>query len=276
MLHCAPRNNVRVRVPKVFLVGAGPGDPDLLTVKAARLLREAHVVVHDRLVADAILDLVSPAARRIYVGKATHRHPVPQERINEMLAELARSHGCVVRLKGGDPFVFGRGSEEAEYLVRRGIACEVVPGITAAAGCAASAGIPLTHRGLATGVQFITGHARDDGELDLDWERLADPVMTKVVYMGLATVVRVSGHLIGCGLPPETPAAAISNGTTERQRVCVTTLGKLPDAIEHAGLCSPVLLIIGRVVELAPVLGAMAQPCLRPAWMQLEKTLSRA
>jgi uroporphyrin-III C-methyltransferase len=242
--------------PKVYLVGAGPGDPDLLTVKAARLLREAEVVVHDRLVGAGVLDLVPPAALRVYVGKATQAHAVPQDEINAMLLDLAHAYRRVVRLKGGDPFVFGRGSEEAEYLLRRGVACEVVPGITAAAGCAAAAGIPLTHRGLAMGVQFVTGHARDGAELDLDWERLADPAMTTVVYMGLATAARVSARLIACGLSPATPAAAISNGTTPRQRVCLTTLGALPAEIERAGLPAPVLLVIGRVVELAGILNA--------------------
>jgi uroporphyrin-III C-methyltransferase len=276
LVHCAPQNVVRVHAPKVYLVGAGPGDPDLLTVKADRILRQARVVVHDRLVAEGILALAPADAQRIYVGKAKHCHPVRQEQINHMLADLAVSHGSVVRLKGGDPFVFGRGSEEAEYLVRRGIACEVVPGITAAAGCAASAGIPLTHRGLATGVQFITGHARDYGELDIDWDRLADPMMTKVVYMGLATVGRVSARLVRSGLDPETPAAAISNGTTDRQRVCVTTIGNLAREIERAGLLSPVLLVIGRVVELAAVLGSATENPPGEGWMRWDGVLSHA
>jgi uroporphyrin-III C-methyltransferase len=254
MLHRAPRDMPSGAGPRVYLVGAGPGDPDLLTRKAFRLLQEADVVVHDRLVGDAVLDLVPAVTPRIYVGKATRRHTLPQDAINELLFDLALRHHCVVRLKGGDPFVFGRGGEEAEYLIRRGIACEVVPGVTAAAGCAAEAGIPLTHRGLAMGVQFITGHAQDDGQLDLDWNRLADPAMTTVVYMGLATAPRLSERLIACGLDPDTPAAAISNGTTPQRQVCVSTLARLPADIQRAGLASPALLIIGRVVEMAAVL----------------------
>jgi uroporphyrin-III C-methyltransferase len=256
MLHRTPRDLPSSAGPRVYLVGAGPGDPDLLTRKAFRLLQDADVVVHDRLIGDAVLDLVPAATPRIYVGKATRRHTLPQDAINELLFDLALRHRCVVRLKGGDPFVFGRGGEEAEYLIRRGIACEIVPGVTAAAGCAAEAGIPLTHRGLATGVQFITGHAQDDGELDLDWDRLADPAMTTVVYMGLATAPRLSERLITCGLDPDTPAAAISNGTTPERRMCMSTLARLPADIEQAGLASPALLIIGRVVAMAAVLNA--------------------
>jgi uroporphyrin-III C-methyltransferase/precorrin-2 dehydrogenase/sirohydrochlorin ferrochelatase/uroporphyrin-III C-methyltransferase len=256
MLHRTPRDLPSGAGPRVYLIGAGPGDPDLLTRKAFRLLQEADVVVHDRLVGDAVLDLIPPATPRIYVGKATRRHTLPQDAINELLFDLALRHRCVVRLKGGDPFVFGRGGEEAEYLVRRGIACEVVPGVTAAAGCAAEAGIPLTHRGLAMGVQFITGHVQDDGELDLDWDRLADAAMTTVVYMGLATAPRLSERLIACGLDPNTPAAAISNGTTPERRMCISTLARLPADIEQAGLASPALLIIGRVVVMAAILNA--------------------
>lgn len=239
----------------VHLVGAGPGDPDLLTIKALRLLHQAEVVVYDRLVGRAVLDLVPPGTPRYYVGKATRDHAVGQDDINALLLHLARAHRVVVRLKGGDPFIFGRGSEEAAYLVRHGVRCEVVPGITAAAGCAAEAGIPLTHRGLATGVRFVTGHAQDDAELDLDWTCLADPLTTLVVYMGLATAARVSERLIAAGLPPDTPAAAIASGTTPRRRVCLSTLAGLPERIAGADLEAPVLLLIGRVVALAHVLG---------------------
>lgn len=243
------------RTPTVFLVGAGPGDPDLLTVRALRLLQTARVLVYDRLVGAEILDLVPPQAVRIYVGKASRHHTMTQGAINQLLLELADRHGEVVRLKGGDPFVFGRGSEEAEFLVRRGVRCEVVPGVTAAAGCAAEAGIPLTHRGLATGVRFVTGHARDDEELELDWDRLADPDTTVVVYMGLGTVGRVSERLIASGLPPDTPAAAIASGTTPRRQLCITTLAALAADVAQAELRAPVLLVIGRVVTMARVLG---------------------
>lgn len=239
----------------VHLVGAGPGDPDLLTVKAMRLLHAADVVVYDRLVSPAVLDLVPPGTPRVYVGKAKRNHALSQEEINDLLLDLARRHRTVVRLKGGDPFVFGRGSEEAAHLVRNGVRCRVVPGITAASGCAAEAGIPLTHRGLATGVQFVTGHAQEGAELDLDWGRLADPNTTLVVYMGLAAAARVSERLIAAGLAADTPAAAIASGTTPRRRMCLATLATLPAEMARSGFEAPVLLVIGRVVDIARVLG---------------------
>jgi uroporphyrin-III C-methyltransferase/precorrin-2 dehydrogenase/sirohydrochlorin ferrochelatase/uroporphyrin-III C-methyltransferase len=237
---------------RVFLIGAGPGDPELLTVKAMRLLGEADVVVYDRLVAPEILDFVPAGASRIYVGKAPGNHPLPQEEINELLVKLARSGRTVARLKGGDPFVFGRGSEEAGHLAANGIPFEVVPGITAASGCAAAAGLPLTHRGLATGVRFVTGHCRAGGELD--WDCLADPDTTLVVYMGLARMQSISDSLIDAGLASSTPAAAVSAGTTPRQKVCRTTLGNLHAAVTEEGLHPPVLVYIGRVVEMMDVL----------------------
>ena len=237
---------------RVYLIGAGPGDPELLTVKAMRLLGKADVVVYDRLVAPEILEFVPAGASRIYVGKAPGNHPLPQDEINELLVRLARSGRTVARLKGGDPFVFGRGSEEAGHLAANGIPFEVVPGITAASGCAAAAGLPLTHRGLATGVRFVTGHCRDGGSLD--WDRLADPDTTLVVYMGLARMQGIAESLIGAGLAPSTPAAAVSAGTTPRQKVCRTTLENLPAAVTENGLLAPVLVYIGRVVEVMDVL----------------------
>ncbi|MBM3554124.1 MAG: uroporphyrinogen-III C-methyltransferase [Alphaproteobacteria bacterium] len=240
-----------VKPGRVFFVGAGPGDPDLLTVKAARLLAEAEVVVYDRLVSPEILALIPATARRVYVGKTAGFHPVPQDRINEMLAELAREGRPVVRLKGGDPFIFGRGSEEAEHLLAHGIPFEVIPGITAASGCAAAIGVPLTHRGLATGVRFVTGHCKADEPLDLDWAGLAHPETTLVVYMGKANIAEIRDRLIGAGLAPETPAVAIAEGTTPRQRTCFTRLGELPERLAASGLGSAVLLVIGRVVALA-------------------------
>jgi uroporphyrin-III C-methyltransferase len=172
----------------VYLVGAGPGDPELLTLKARRLLDEADVVVYDRLVSDDILALIPVGTAKISVGKQPRSHPVPQPEINALLARLASTGRTVVRLKGGDPFMFGRGSEEAAYLIEQGIAFSVVPGVTSASGCAAAVGLPLTHRGLATGVRFITGHCREDLELDLDWRGLADPNTTLVIYMGRTNV----------------------------------------------------------------------------------------
>lgn len=239
---------------KVFLVGAGPGDPDLLTVKAQRLLREVDVVVYDRLVSDAILAQIPAGVSRICVGKASGRHSMAQADINALLVRLARADHSVVRLKGGDPFVFGRGSEEAAYLHRHGIAFEVVPGITAASACSAYAGIPLTHRGLSRGVRLVTGHCRDDRPLDLDWSKLADPDATLVIYMGLANLDTISRQLIAAGLGPDTPAAAIAQGTTRQQRVCRTSLRELPDAVRTQALQSPVTLIVGKVVQLAPTL----------------------
>lgn len=239
---------------RVYLVGAGPGDPDLLTVKALRLLQTADVVVYDRLVSPEILSLIPTGVTRIAVGKMPGHHCVPQENINELLASLAAPGRIVVRLKGGDPYIFGRGSEEALYLLRRGVGFEVVPGITAAAACSAYAGIPLTHRGLARGVRFVTGHFKDNETLELDWDGLADPETTLVVYMGLAHARQISERLIAAGLPADTPAAAVQEGTTPRQRRVVSTLGELATAAEAAGLSSPVILIIGRVVELADAL----------------------
>ncbi|WP_029008501.1 uroporphyrinogen-III C-methyltransferase [Azospirillum halopraeferens] len=238
----------------VHLVGAGPGDPDLLTVKALRLIRSADVVVFDRLVSPEILDLIPAGTTRIYAGKALNRHHMPQDSINELLLNLGRSGRRVVRLKGGDPFVFGRGSEEAEHLARHRIPFDVVPGITAAAGCSAYAGIPLTHRGLASGVRFLTGHMRENREIPYDWSRIADADTTLVFYMGLATLPEIVSGLLGAGLPPDTPAAAVRNATTPQQRRVVATLATLRDRVAAAGLSSPATVIIGRVVTLADTL----------------------
>ena len=235
----------------VYLVGAGPGDPDLLTIKARRLLGDADVVVYDRLVSPAVLDLVPPGVSRIYVGKAAQQHSMVQEEINALLVKLARSGRMVVRLKGGDPFVFGRGSEEADFLARNGVPFEVVPGITAASGCLAALGIPLTHRGVANGVRFVTGHCGGNEDLDLNWESLADPDTTLVVYMGLANMHVICARLIESGLPAETPAVAIAHGTTPKQMVCRATVATLPETLVAAGIAAPALIVIGRVVELA-------------------------
>lgn len=240
---------------KVYLVGAGPGDPDLLTVKAERLIRTAEAVVFDRLVSDAILDLIPRGAMRINVGKQPASHPVPQDQINEILVRLARSGRRVVRLKGGDPFTFGRGSEEAEHLARCGIAFEVVPGITSASACTAAIGVPLTHRGLATGVRYVTGHCRADADLDLDWAGLADANTTLVVYMGFAQIGTIACNLIAAGMPASTPAAAIANGTLPTQRHVVGTIATIADLARDFAGSGPVLFIIGQVVTLAAILG---------------------
>ncbi len=235
---------------RAFIVGAGPGDPELLTVKAQRLLQAADAVIYDRLVSPQILDLIPAGTTRIFAGKASRKHFMPQQEINELLLSLAKSGRNVVRLKGGDPFVFGRGSEEAMYLVENGISFEVVPGITASAGCAAYAGIPLTHRGLAKGVRFITGHMRDDKALDFDWNALADADTTLVIYMGLTNVRLISRKLIKAGLPGYTPAAAIEKGTTPEQRTVLTTLADLPDCLREMHFEAPTLLVVGEVAAL--------------------------
>lgn len=237
----------------VHLVGAGPGDPDLLTVRARRLVETAEAVVFDRLVAEEILALVPEDALRLDVGKTPGRHRMTQPEINALLVELARGGLKVVRLKGGDPFTFGRGGEEAEHLRRHGVAVEVVPGVTSAAGCAAAIGVPLTHRGLAHGVRYVTGHCQGDGALGLDWEGLADPDTTLVVYMGFAQIGEIAARLVAAGLPAATPAAAVQSGTTPRQRHLVATLGTVAEtASEGLRDGGPVLFIIGRVVALAP------------------------
>jgi uroporphyrin-III C-methyltransferase/precorrin-2 dehydrogenase/sirohydrochlorin ferrochelatase/uroporphyrin-III C-methyltransferase len=238
-------------VAPVYLVGAGPGDPELLTLKAYRLLGEADVVVYDRLVGQDILSLVPKGTSRIYVGKAPKGHRMVQEEINNLLVKLARAGRKVVRLKGGDPFIFGRGSEETAFLAQHGIPVHVVPGITAASGCAAALGVPLTHRGLASGVRFVTGHRERDGALDLNWASLADPDTTLVIYMGASTIDLMSAKLIGAGLNPDTPVAAITNGTTPEQKTCVSCLGEIGMRLRELNLTSPVLIIVGRVASLA-------------------------
>lgn len=235
----------------VYLVGAGPGDPDLLTLKAHRLLQEADVVVYDRLVSGEILDLIPTGASRIFVGKAAGNHHMRQEDINELLANLGRRARKVVRLKGGDPLIFGRGSEEALHLARHGVRFEIVPGITAASACTTYAGIPLTHRGLAGSARFVAGHCRADQPLDLDWDRLADPDTTLVIYMGLASLAEIQASLITAGLAADTPAALIENGSTPRQRRLLTRLDGLAATAVSERVVSPALVVIGKVVALA-------------------------
>lgn len=236
---------------KVFLVGAGPGDPDLLTVKAVRAIQGAQVVVYDRLVSAAVLGLVPKGAARIDVGKQPGLHPVPQAEINEMLLRLARSGRIVVRLKGGDPLLFGRGGEEACALAAAGIACEVVPGITAAQACGASLRVPLTHRGVATGVRYLTGHCRADNALDFDWRGLADPRTTLIVYMGLANIAEIAARLVAFGRSPQTPVLAVSRATLPDQRCIISSLQTVAGEAKAAQLPSPTLFVIGEVVSLA-------------------------
>lgn len=232
---------------RVDLVGAGPGDPELITLKALRLLERAEVVVYDRLVNPALLQHCRSDCARIYVGKRKHCHSMPQARICELLVALGRQGKRVVRLKGGDPFIFGRGGEEIDALNAAGIPCALVPGITAATGCAAATGIPLTHRNHAQAVTFVTAHRRDGG-LVLDWPLLCRPDHTSVIYMGLSCLAEIAVRLIEHGLPATTPVAVIANGTTDRQQEIIASLADIARRVEQTPLPSPALLIVGDVV----------------------------
>ena len=247
---------------RVFLVGAGPGDPQLLTLRAAKLLGVADAVVYDHLVSAGVLDMVNPAAERIYVGKQESRHTLAQEEINLLLVRLASQGRQVVRLKGGDPFIFGRGAEEAEVLVRHGVPFEVVPGITAAGGVSCYAGIPLTHRDYAQSCKFITGHLKD-GTLNWDWANLVQPRQTVVIYMGLGALPEISRQLMAHGQARDMPIAVIERGTTPRQRVVVGSLATISELVREQAFESPCLIIIGQVVGLRNTLdwyGCAAQP----------------
>lgn len=248
----------------VAIVGAGPGDPELLTIKALRALQDADVVIHDRLVGDGVLDLIRRDAERIYVGKAMSDHSVTQDGIHDLLIAHARAGKRVVRLKGGDPFVFGRGGEELEALRLARVSASVVPGITAATGCAASAGLPLTHRDHASAVTFVTGHGVD-GEPDVDWASLARPRHTAVVYMGLSHAGALSAKLIEHGRAPDTPVAIIENGTRANERVLTGTLAGIPEIVRGSQVGAPALIVIGEVAALADAARVVAAQAARQA-----------
>jgi uroporphyrin-III C-methyltransferase len=259
---------------RVTLVGAGPGDPDLLTVKAARAIAAARLVMVDHLVSKQVLALLPADAELICVGKRSAHHTMPQEEIIELMLRLARSGRPVLRLKGGDPYIFGRGGEEAQALAEAGVPFDVIPGISAAQGAAACTGIPLTHRDHAARVTWVTGHLRAGSPdvLELDWATLARPGQTLVVYMGVASLPVLSARLIEHGLPADTPAAAIERATLPEQRTLVATLQALPGVAREQSLRAPALIIIGSVVNLHAVLAA--RPAATPAAERRDASLS--
>jgi uroporphyrin-III C-methyltransferase len=239
------------RIGKVYLVGAGPGDPSLLTVKAAELLRQADCVVYDHLVNPEILDYAPPYAELIYAGKQGHKCAMRQESINAILVTKACEYAVVVRLKGGDPFVFGRGGEEAEALVSAGIEWEVVPGVSAGAAVAAYAGIPITHRGLSSSVTFVTGHEDPlKSHSALHWEHLAQGVDTLVFFMGIANSQKIAARLMEHGRASNTPVAIIRWGTYQKQETYISTLAEMATLVERAGITAPAIIVIGEVVNL--------------------------
>ena len=234
---------------EIALVGAGPGDPELLTLRALRFIQQAEVTVYDRLVSQEILDLLPKNSEKFYVGKKQAKHSVPQDKINELLVEQAKLGKRVLRLKGGDPFVFGRGGEEADFAIKHGVSCHLCPGITAASGCTTYAGIPLTHRGVAQGCTFITGHMENDGELNLPWESLTSNAQTIVFYMGINTLPKIAATLIKHGKKSDTPAALIFKGTQPEQQVHRGKLDTLQALVEKHNIKPPTLIVIGDVVN---------------------------
>ncbi len=248
-LDAAAIDEDRPAAGEVYLVGAGPGDPDLLTFRALRLMQRADVVLYDRLIGDGILNLVRRDARRIYVGKLPRQHTMAQDELCRLLVRLAREGKRVLRLKGGDPFIFGRGGEEIETLAAQGIAFQVVPGVTAASGCAAYAGIPLTHRDHAQACIFVTAHGKD-GVLNLDWDLLLRPGQTVAVYMGLSSLAQLADGFLAHGADPDLPVAIVENGTLATQKIVTGNLANIRSSAEAAALAGPAMIIVGTVVRL--------------------------
>lgn len=252
---------------RVLLVGAGPGDPDLLTIKALRAILHADLVLYDHLVSDAVLQMVPSGAERLYVGKASGSHSLAQDDICALMVRLARSGRSLVRLKGGDPLIFGRGGEEAEALARAGIPFEFIPGISSAQGAAAQLGLPLTHRDHAHALLLVTGHLREDGRgeaADVDWASWARPQQTLVIYMGLGRLEFLSRKLIEHGLPAGTPAALIERATTPQQRWIAATVATLPERARTAQVRAPALIVVGTVVQAREDLQALVRSAAHP------------
>jgi uroporphyrin-III C-methyltransferase len=245
---------------KVYLVGAGPGDPKLLTVKAVELLKEADVVIYDRLVGELILNLAPAKAEKIYVGKRTGKHEVPQDKITELIIEKAQGGGKIVRLKGGDPFIFGRGGEEAEALVEKGIEFEVVPGVSSAVVAPAYAGIPLTHRDYAASVAIITGHRAGDSEKVIDWVKIADAVDTMVILMGVESLDGIVCKLLEGGVSADKPVAIVESGTYPNQRTLIGKLGTIVKEAEEKQIKPPAVIVIGEVANLGRKLAWFKKP----------------
>ena len=241
---------MRENTGKVVLVGAGPGDTGLLTLKGEKYIKQADCLVYDRLSSPEFLSMAKAGCELIYVGKENHKHVMKQDAINELLYEKSKYHELVVRLKGGDPYVFGRGGEEALYLVDRNVEVEVVPGVSSSVAALAAAGIPITYRGIAKGFQVITAHSRKDEEADIDYSLLTDETITCVFLMGLAHVKSIAAGLMKAGRRADTPAAVISNGTLAAQRKCIGTLADIGEKIEEAKLTSPAIIVVGDVVSL--------------------------
>jgi uroporphyrin-III C-methyltransferase len=239
----------QLKAGEVALVGSGPGDAELLTIRAMRFIEQAEIAIYDRLVSDEILALLPADCERFYVGKEQAKHCVPQDKINQILVDQAKLGKKVLRLKGGDPFIFGRGGEEAEFMLGQGVSCHICPGVTAASGCTTYAGIPLTHRGVAQGCTFITGHMQNNGMLNLPWQSLTCPTQTVVFYMGINTLPKITEQLVKHGRDINTPAALIRKGTQPEQQTYRGTIGDLAELVEKHNITPPTLIVIGDVVN---------------------------